>query len=418
MARKMKDSGTDWIGEIPENWDISRTKNYYTNHKYIVGDKSTDYERLALTLNGVIKRSKNDANGLQPEEFSGYQILRENELVFKLIDLENVSTSRVGLSPYTGIVSPAYIILEKKNNTNPRYGEYFFLSMWQREIFNHLGDDGVRSSLNSSDLLNIPYLLPPTSEQEKIADFLDKKCSEIDNVVKKTKETIDEYKKLKQTVTTHAVFKGIRKNRKLKESGIAWIGKIPEEWNIRKGWTILKILERPVKEDDGVITCFRDGEVTLRSKRREDGFTFSLQEAGYQGIEPGDLVVHGMDGFAGSIGISDSRGKATPVLNVMDSTQNKKYIMYFLRSLAYQGVFISLATGIRVRTCDTNWNKLKKLPYILPDLKEQEEIAVYIDSQLEKINTLIQQKELFIKELETYKKSLIYEYVTGKKEVK
>ena len=125
-----------------------------------------------------------------------------------------------------------------------------------------------------------------------------------------------------------------------------------------------------------------------------------------------------MDGFAGSIGISDSRGKATPVLNVMDSTQNKKYIMYFLRSLAYQGVFISLATGIRVRTCDTNWNKLKKLPYILPDLKEQEEIAVYIDSQLEKINTLIQQKELFIKELETYKKSLIYEYVTGKKEVK
>ena len=203
----------------------------------------------------------------------------------------------------------------------------------------------------------------------------------------------------------------------MKNSGIEWIGEIPEEWKIRKGWTILSILERPVKEDDGVITCFRDGEVTLRSNRREEGFTFSLQEIGYQGIEPGDLVVHGMDGFAGSIGISDSRGKASPVLNVMDSTQNKKYIMYFLRSLAYQGVFVSLATGIRVRTCDTNWNKLKKLPYIVPDIKEQKEIADYIDSEISKIDVLIEKKEQLITELEIYKKSLIYEYVTGKKEV-
>lgn len=417
MTRTMKNSGIDWIGEIPDNWEITRTKNYYTNHKYVVGDKAADFERLALTLNGVIKRSKEDSTGLQPEEFSGYQILDKDELVFKLIDLENVSTSRVGLSPFKGIVSPAYIILHKKGNTNPRYGEYFFLSLWQREIFNHMGDDGVRSSLNSKDLLNIPYPFPPLPEQQKIADFLDKKCADIDTVLDKTKKSIDEYKKLKNAIIIQAVTKGIRPNRKLKDSGIKWIGEIPSDWQIRKGWTILSLLERPVKDNDGVITCFRDGEVTLRSNRREDGFTFSIQEAGYQGIEPGDLVVHGMDGFAGSIGISDSRGKATPVLNVMDSSQNKKYIMYFLRSLAYQGVFISLATGIRVRTCDTNWNKLKKLPYILPDLKEQEEISTYIDSQLQKINELISKKEQLITELETYKKSLIYEYVTGKKEV-
>ena len=140
--------------------------------------------------------------------------------------------------------------------------------------------------------------------------------------------------------------------REMKDSGIAWVGSIPQSWNIQRGKNILKILERPVKDDDGIITCFRDGEVTLRSNRREDGFTMSDKEIGYQGIDVGDLVVHGMDGFAGAIGISDSRGKATPVLNVMDSSQNKRYLMYFLRALAYKDVFMSLSTGIRVRSCD------------------------------------------------------------------
>ena len=104
-----------------------------------------------------------------------------------------------------------------------------------------------------------------------------------------------------------------------KKSGVAWVKKIPSSWNVSRGKTILELLNRPIKDDDEIITCFRDGEVTLRKNRREEGFTVALREAGYQGIEPGDLVVHGMDGFAGSIGISDSRGKATPVLNVLDS---------------------------------------------------------------------------------------------------
>lgn len=109
MTRTMKDSGIEWIGEILEDWNLNRTKNYFKNHKDIVGENSDEYDRLALTLNGVIRRSKEDSTGLQPEAFDGYQILRENELVFKLIDLENISTSRVGLCPFeNGIVSPAY----------------------------------------------------------------------------------------------------------------------------------------------------------------------------------------------------------------------------------------------------------------------------------------------------------------------
>ena len=176
-------------------------------------------------------------------------------------------------------------------------------------------------------------------------------------------------------------------------------------------------MQKPVKKDDGVITCFRDGEVTLRSNRREDGFTMSDKEIGYQGIDVGDLVVHGMDGFAGAIGISDSRGKASPVLNVMDTKQNKRYIMYYLRSMAYSDVFVALATGIRVRSCDLRWNKLADLPYPVPNIEEQIAIGEYIDATLEKTDAVITEKKSQIETLDEYKKSLIYEYVTGKKEV-
>lgn len=414
--REMKDSGIEWIGKIPKGWSVCRVKNFYYTHKDIVGEKSDVYDRLALTLNGVVKRSKDDSVGLQPEAFNGYQILRSNELVFKLIDLANISTSRVGLSPYKGIVSPAYIILSPKTDFCQKFAEYYFLSMWQREVFNHLGDDGVRSSLNASDLLNTPFIYPPITEQKKIVDYLNDKCTEIEAVLEKTRASIDEYKQLKHSVITQAVTKGIRGDRPMKDSGIEWIGEIPKEWIVRKGKWFLKLLDRPVVETDGVITCFRDGEVTLRSNRREEGFTFSLQEVGYQGIEKGDLVVHGMDGFAGAIGISDSRGKGTPVLNVLDSLECKKYVMYYLRSMAYNGVFISLSTGIRVRSCDTNWNKLRNLLYPLPSLQEQVEIASYLDAKCAEIDNLISKKEQYITEIENYKKSLIYEYVTGKKE--
>lgn len=200
--------------------------------------------------------------------------------------------------------------------------------------------------------------------------------------------------------------------RKMKDSGIEWIGEIPEGWDIKRGKHILTILERPVLDNDEVITCFRDGEVTLRSNRREEGYTFSLQEIGYQGIEHGDLVVHGMDGFAGAIGISDSRGKGTPVLNVMDSVQNKRYLMYYLRCAAYCGLFLSLATGIRVRSCDTNWNKLKSVLYLLPSIRVQNRIAAYLDVKTAAIDDAIAKEQTLIDKLAVYKQSLITETVT------
>lgn len=415
--REMKDSGISWVGEIPKEWSVSRAKYCFVNTKEIAGCRSDRYERLALTMNGVIKRSKDDSNGLQPEKFEAYQILRPDELVFKLIDLQNVSTSRVGLSPYLGLVSPAYIILKSNKRVLPAFAEKYFLMLWKNQIFNALGDAGVRSNLNSKDLLELSVPFPALAEQQRIAEFLDRECGKIDRLKADIQAQIDTLEQYKRSIITEAVTHGLNPSAPMKDSGIPWVGQFPTHWTKKKGKYILRYMSKPVKQDDGVITCFRDGEVTLRSNRREDGFTMADKEIGYQGVDVGDLVVHGMDGSAGAIGISDSRGKASPVLNVLNTKQNKKYIMYHLRSMAYGEVFTALSTGIRVRSCDLRWNKLAELLYPLPPIDEQNNIVNYIDEQIAQTNEIIADKKSQIETLDGYKKSLIYEYVTGKKEV-
>ena len=198
----------------------------------------------------------------------------------------------------------------------------------------------------------------------------------------------------------------------MKDSRIEWLGAIPSHWEIKRGKSCLTLLSRPVLDDDDIITCFRDGEVTLRKNRREEGFTNALLEIGYQGVNAGDLVVHGMDGFAGAIGISDSRGKASPVLNVMDSPNCKRFLMYYLRSLANKEVFLSLSTGIRVRSCDLRWNKLAVLPFILPPLPEQMAIAAYLDEKCGTIDEIIAEAKASIEEYKAWKSSVIFEAVT------
>ena len=196
----------------------------------------------------------------------------------------------------------------------------------------------------------------------------------------------------------------------LKDSGIQWLGNIPADWTITRGKNILTLLSRDVSDDDDVITCFRDGEVTLRKNRRESGYTIAMKETGYQGIEVGDLVVHGMDGFAGAIGISDSRGKGTPVLNVMDSSENKLYLMFYLRALAYKDVFMSLSTGIRIRSCDLSWNKIANLPFLIPTTKKlQSDIALFLKNEVDKINSIITEANETKDMYSEMKRSLIYE---------
>lgn len=209
-----------------------------------------------------------------------------------------------------------------------------------------------------------------------------------------------------------------KNNREYIDTDIEWFPQIPSTWSITKGKYILDLQKRPVRPDDGVITCFRDGEVTLRSNRREEGFTFADKEIGYQGIEVGDLVIHGMDGFAGAIGISDSRGKGSPVLNVclVKDGYDKDYIMWYLRYLAYQDVFMATSTGIRERSCDLRWSKISNLPFVIPPLDEQKRIVSHINDfePINKLSRIKEQKEALYKE---YKKAVIAELITGEWEV-
>lgn len=411
--RDMKDSEIEWIHNIPASWAVMPNK--YLMHKIkrirpVYGGEDI----LSLTMKGVIVRDL-DAGGKMPTSFNGYQELYPGNLLMCLFDID-VTPRCIGLIKQFGLSSPAYSQFVLNDGVDAAYYCYYYTMLDNDKTLLHLAKN-LRHSLTEEQLGAVPTVVPPIEEQKRIAAYLDAKCAETDSLTADIQAQIDTLEQYKRSVITEVVTKGLNPDAEMKDSGIQWIGMMPSHWDCIRGKYILKYIQKSVREDDGVITCFRDGEVTLRSNRREDGFTVADKEIGYQGIDVGDLVVHGMDGFAGAIGISDSRGKASPVLNVLDTKQNKSYIMYFLRSMAYSDVFLALATGIRVRSCDLRWNKLAELFYPIPPIEEQDAIVQHIDDVLRKANEVISQKKDQLSALEAYKKSLIFEYVTGKKEV-
>lgn len=426
--RATKDSGISWLGEYPSDWELKKIK-YCLQERVEKNNPVRTTEILSLTAKqGVIPYDQKDGGGNKPkEDVSAYRLAYPGDIVMNSM---NILSGSVGLSQYFGCVSPVYYMLRPwKATEDVRYYNYIFqTTMFQRSLFG-LGNGILIKESGNGKLNTIRMRIPmdkfgglfipvaPIDEQKRIADFLDAKCAEIDALTADIQTQIDTLEQYKRSVITETVTKGLNPDAEMRDSGIQWIGDMPAHWGVIRGKYILRYMQKPVRENDGVITCFRDGEVTLRSNRREDGFTMSDKEIGYQGIDVGDLVVHGMDGFAGAIGISDSRGKASPVLNVLDTDQCKRYIMYYLRSMAYSDVFLALATGIRVRSCDLRWNKLAELSYPVPPLDEQNAIVKHIDSVLSKADAVIADKEAQLATLDEYKKSLIFEYVTGKKEV-
>lgn len=409
--RATKDSGFEWIGIIPSEWGLSRIGQVYRLRNTKVSD--TDYPPLSVTNKGIVPQLDTAA---KTNAHDDRKLVKKGDFA---INSRSDRRGSCGISDYDGSVSLINTILAPLNEMNPGYYDWLFHTVQFGDEFYKFGhgivDDLWTTGWQEMKKITIPT--PPLSEQKRIADFLDAKCAEIDALTADIRTQIDTLEQHKRSVITETVTKGLDPNAEMKDSGIQWIGNMPAHWDVIRGKYILRYMQKPVREDDGVITCFRDGEVTLRSNRREDGFTMSDKEIGYQGIDVGDLVVHGMDGFAGSIGISDSRGKASPVLNVLDTDQCKRYIMYYLRSMAYSDVFLALATGIRVRSCDLRWNKLAELSYPIPPLDEQNAIVKHIDSVLSKADAVIADKKAQLATLDEYKKSLIFEYVTGKKEV-
>lgn len=416
--REMKDSGVKWIGVIPTDWQVDNPKYHFTQRK----DRASQgmVQLTASQKHGVITQTeymeRTGANIVTVQkDFDILKLVCAGDFVIHMRSFQG----GLEYSEKTGSISSAYVMLiPGETICEPRYYKWFFKSSNYVDALSstsNLVRDG--QAMRWANFIQLPITFPPAAEQKRIANFLDAKCTEIDALIADVQAQIDVLEQYKRSVITETVTKGLNPDAEMKDSGIQWIGMMPSHWECIRGKYILKYIQKPVREDDGVITCFRDGEVTLRSNRREDGFTMADKEIGYQGIDIGDLVVHGMDGFARAIGISDSRGKASPVLNVLDTEQNKRYIMYFLRSMAYSDVFLALATGIRVRSCDLRWNKLAELFYPVPPIEEQDAIVAHIDSVLQKTNDVIADKKDQLAVLESYKKSLIYEYVTGKKSV-
>ena len=354
--REMKDSGIEWIGAIPQDWKTDRLQ-WHLKEINVSNNPIQTKNILSLTIEaGVIPYAEKGNQGNKAkEDYSQYKIALPDTLV---INSMNVIIGAVGISQYFGCVSPVYYVFEPIEGTDLRYIYYLFTNTgFQKEMRKYAkGILEIRLRISSNDMLKRIVPSPPFKEQQRIADYLDKMCAEIDAVLEKIRASIEEYKKLKQAVITQAVTKGIRGDRPMKNSGIEWIGTCPLNWTVCRIKNVIFPQEKEVLPDDEIITCFRDGEVTLRKNRREDGFTVSFTEHGYHGVDKGDLVIHGMDAFAGAIGCSDSRGKTTPVVHTCKTAGNNRFFMYFLRSMAYGNI---LMRSHSIVTCSEIFEEIK-----------------------------------------------------------
>jgi len=375
---------------------------------------------LSLSYGRIINKDINGVSGLLPASYDTYQIIEDGNIVLRLTDLQNDQKSlRVGLCTQEGIITSAYLALQPRVTVLPAFLYLLLHTADIMKVFYSMGN-GLRQNLNWGELRKLSCVLPPLAEQRAIVSYLDGKVGQIDTYIAKQTQQIELLKELKQAVIANAVTKGISNDNnyhtKLKQSGVSWIGEIPEHWEVKRAKNMFIRMAREVRDEDAVITCFRDGQVTLRKNRRVDGFTESLKEIGYQGIRKGDLVIHQMDAFAGSIGVSDSDGKGTPVYICLqpkgDCSNN--YYMYLLREMARTGFIKSLYRGIRERSSDFRYETFAKLFLPIPPLPEQRAIVSYIEAQTANIDKLINAYQQQVERIKELKQRLISDAVTGK----
>lgn len=435
MYRPMKDSGIEWIGEIPEDWKVIRLKAVLCERKEKNDPVQTDFV-LSLGVNyGIIPYAEKEGGGNKAkEDFTQYKLAYPNDIVMNSM---NIVSGSVGLSKYFGCVSPVYYMFYPRNSDiNIQYYHYMFQTkVFQRSLLG-LGN-GIMMKESSNGNLNTVRMripveklnslilpVPSSDEQQKIAEFLDEKCSHIDSVLDKTKASIEEYKKLKQAVITQAVTKGIRPNRPMKDSGIEWIGEIPEGWGISK----IKFVSHfnpqyTIVPHEGDVVTFAPMDCIKNGYYINKESVYNKANTSYTPFQEGDIVMAKVTpcfengNIAIMAGLSSGYGYGSSELFVLRPKNiNTKFLFYYLQNQMFKKLACSTMTGtgglkrvspVFVQNCSIT----------IPIKTEQEEIADYLDIKCAEIDKLIEKKEQLISELETYKKSLIYEYVTGKKEV-
>ena len=414
MPREMKDSGIEWIGEIPADWKVVKVANQYTERKVKVSDN--DYPPLSVTMKGILPQlataAKTDAHD-------------DRKLVCKgdfAINSRSDRRGSCGISPYDGSVSLINTILKPRDEMNAEYYDWLFHTTMFSDEFYKWGHGIVNDlwTTNWQDMKKISIPEPALSEQQRISAHLDIECAKIDDVISKSKATIEEYKKLKQSVITETVTKGIRPNREMKDSGIEWIGEIPKEWEISLIKYHLKWKSEKGFSDEQVLSLYRDYGVIPKDSRDDNHNVTSLDTSTYKLVDTGDFVINKMKAWQGSMAVSEYRGIISPAYHICEFYSDafiKRYFHYLMRNNSYLPEYERLSTGMRIGQWDLGFDDFKNIPIIIPSLSEQQEIADYLDKKCYEIDTLIAKKEQIVTELESYKKSLIYEYVTGKKEV-
>ena len=396
--REMKNSGIEWIGDIPSEWNIIKIGNQYTERKTKVSDK--DYPPLSVTMKGIVPQL---ANAAKTDAHDDRKLVCVGDFA---INSRSDRRGSCGISEYDGSVSLINTILAPRDEMNPKYYNWLFHSTMFSDEFYKWGHGIVNDlwTTNWQDMKRIAIPEPSLSEQERIADFLDRKCAEIDTVIEKTKATIEEYKKLKQSVITEAVTKGIRGDRPMKDSGIEWIGEFPSEWTFAELKMFCKvnngkeIANEVDKETEGAISVYGSGGVfKYTNNYMFDGTTVMFGRKGTLG-KP--LYV------TGKVWVVDTMYYLTYSTNLIP-----KFNYYQLWAFDWIPHITQTALPSIVAS------QIVACKFAVPSLQEQQEIIDFLDSKCSEIDKLIADKTHLLEEMESYKKSVIYEYVTGKKEV-
>ena len=436
MARKMKDSGIEWIGEIPEGWEVRKIKNNFmiyagatpksekaeywdggipwiTPADFKTTDKYVSYGRKSLTALGY--------------DSCGTTLVPAGSIIFS----KRAPVGSVVIAKNTLCTNQGCLACIPNDAVNGTYF-YYCMSIFT-EQFELVSAGTTFKEIAASTFASFLLPCPPLSQQNEIVNFLDKESSRIDSMLSKTRSSIEEYKKLKQAVITQAVTKGVRGEREMKDSGVEWIGMVPKEWTLLPFRRVLKERNEkntPIKSTERLSLSIELG-VTLYSEKTTNLDRFKDDFEQYRLAYKGDLVMNSMNMIVGATGVSEYFGCVSPVYYTFydDSLEHvtAKYCEYIFRSKTMLRVLYSLGKGIyaivrgddRVNTCRLKVSKddLKSLIVPVPSLNEQREIVHYLNAKCAEINGLIAKKEQLVKELESYKKSLIYEVVTGKREV-
>lgn len=418
--REMKDSGIEWVGAIPATWQMHPLYYYFCERK-CRNTLGKENNLLSLSYGRVIRKDINTVDGLLPENYTGYNIIEKDDIVLRLTDLQNDKRSlRTGLVREHGIITSAYTTIKANRELVPEFFQYLLHSYDAMKVLYNMGS-GVRQGLNFSELSKMPLISPDMLEQKKIADFLDAKCSEIDAIsanIQKEIETLEQYKR---SVITEAVTKGLNPDVKMKNSGMAWCRQIPAHWEpIPSKYLFHNSDTRKYPNDELLTASQKYGVISQTDYMLRENVSVVMANKGIENwkhIEPNDFVIS-LRSFQGGLEMSEITGCVTWHYVVLKASKQlyPRYFKWLFKSSKYINALQSTCNFIRDGQ-DLRFSNFAKVPLFEPPYSEQVKISNYLDNKVTSIEYALADKKKQLAVIDFYKKSLIYEYVTGKKEV-